>query len=88
VESRRRIGVRDGLIAVIGGPQIFAMFFDRFETFWLSQAPRVHLPDGQPCFPGVPAQTPQQVLGDHGLRAAEVVVLDAEHDVTVTAWRR
>jgi hypothetical protein len=83
-----RAGVADGLVAVIGGPVVFGMFMDRYETFWLSQAPHVHLPHGDGCFPGVPAQTPQQVLSDHGLRAAEEIVLDAGHGVTVTAWRR
>jgi hypothetical protein len=81
-------GIHAGTIAVIGGPVVFEMFFDRFDVFWLSQAPRVHLPDGVACFPGVPAQSPQAILAAHGLRADEVEVLDAEHDVTVTAWRR
>ena len=81
-------GIHAGTVAVIGGPVVFEMFFDRFDVFWLSQAPHVHLPDGEPCFPGVPAQSPQQVLAGHGLEASEVEVLDAEHDVIVTAWRR
>ncbi|MET0220511.1 MAG: dihydrofolate reductase [Tardiphaga sp.] len=81
-------GVRDGLVAVIGGPVVFGMFMDRFDTFWLSQAPNVHVPDGEGCFPGVPAQTPQQILESHGLVADGVDLLDAEHNVTVTAWRR
>jgi hypothetical protein len=83
-----RAGVYSGTVAVIGGPGVFEMFFDRLETFWLSQAPHVHLPDGEPVFPGVPARTPQQILASHGLVAREVRVLDAAHDVTVTAWRR
>jgi hypothetical protein len=81
-------GVTSGNLAIIGGPGVFAMFFDRYETFWLSQARGVHMPDGEPVFPGVPAQTPQQVLASHGLFARETRVLDAEHDVVVTAWRR
>jgi dihydrofolate reductase len=80
--------IHAGTIAIIGGPDIFAMFFDRFDVFWLSQAPHVHLPDGKPCFPGVPGRTPQAILASHGLVASEVQMLDAEHDVTVTAWRR
>ncbi len=47
-------GVRSGTIAIIGGPDVFGMFMDRYDTFWLSQAPRVRLPGGEPCFPGVP----------------------------------
>ena len=81
-------GISGGTVAVIGGPVVFEMFFDRFDVFWLSQAPHVHLPDGGPCFPGVPAETPEQILFRHGMRASEVEILDAAHDVRVTAWRR
>ena len=81
-------GVRAGKVAVIGGPAVFGMFMDRYDAFWLSVAPRVRLPGGEPCFPGVPARTPQQILAAHGLRAGDVQTLDAVHDVTVTPWRR
>jgi hypothetical protein len=81
-------GVASGAVAIIGGPEVFAMFHDRYDTFWLSQAPNVRLPDGEPCFPGVPERTPQQLLAAHGLHAAEVRILDAAHEVSVTAWRR
>src|SRR5271154_3282541 len=37
-------GVRSGTVAIIGGPEIFALFMDRYDTFWLSQAPRVRIP--------------------------------------------
>ncbi|ABE40171.1 conserved hypothetical protein [Rhodopseudomonas palustris BisB5] len=77
-----------GMVAIIGGPDVFAMFFDRYDTFWLSEALNVSLPGGQPCFPGVPAQTPQQLLAAHGLTAAERIVFDAGQDVGVTPWRR
>ena len=77
-----------GTVAIIGGPQVFAMFMDRYDTFWLSQAPRVRLPGGQPCFPGVPAQSPQDILAAHGLRAGKPQILDAAAAVSVTPWRR
>ena len=81
-------GVRSGTVAIIGGPEVFAMFLDRYDTFWLSQAPLVRLPDGEPCFPGVPARSPEQILAAHGLRAGEAQVLDSANDVRVTPWRR
>jgi dihydrofolate reductase len=81
-------GVHSGTVAIIGGPQVFGMFMDRYDTFWLSQAPRVRLPGGEPCFPGVPARTPQQVLAAHGLTAGEPRLLDPAHEVSVTPWRR
>jgi hypothetical protein len=81
-------GVDAGLVAIIGGPDVFDMFMDRYDTFWLSQAPKVHLGGGEPCFGGVPARSPEQVLAAHGLKAAETLVLDQAFGVTVTAWRR
>lgn len=81
-------GVDAGTVAIIGGPGVFDMFMDRYDVFWLSVAPRVRLPGGEPCFPGVPARAPQQILAAHGLHAGDAQVLDAAHDVTVTPWRR
>jgi dihydrofolate reductase len=81
-------GVRAGTVAIIGGPDVFGMFMDRYDTFWLSQAPHVRLPDGEPCFPGVPARSPQQILAAHGLKAGTPKILDSRFDVSVTPWRR
>ena len=81
-------GVGSGTIAIIGGPDVFEMFMDLYDTFWLSQAPRVRLPDGEPCFPGVPAHSPEQVLAARGLKAGEARILDRADDVRVTPWRR
>jgi dihydrofolate reductase len=81
-------GVASGAVAIIGGPDVFGMFMDRYDTFWLSQAPRVRLPGGEPCFPGVPRHSPQQVLAAHGLKAGDGQILDADEGVSVTPWRR
>jgi len=86
--ARDQAGVHSGTIAIIGGPDVFGMFMDRYDTFYLSQAPRVRLPGGEPCFPGVPERSPQEILAAHGLKAGEAEILDAAHDVTVTPWRR
>jgi hypothetical protein len=83
-----RAGVDHGSIAIIGGPNVFGMFMDRYDTFWLSQASRVRIPDGTGCFPGVPAQSPQQILAAHGMKAGNAQILDAANDVSVTPWRR
>jgi dihydrofolate reductase len=80
--------VRSGTIAIIGGPDVFAMFLDRYDVFWLSQAPRVRLPGGEPCFPGVPQHSPQEILAAHGLKAGESQILDVADGVSVTPWRR
>jgi hypothetical protein len=81
-------GVHSGTAAVIGGPDVFGMFMDRYDTFWLSQAPRVRLPGGEPCFPGVPERSPQAVLASHGLKAGEAQILDPAGGVSVMPWRR
>src|SRR5712692_5798786 len=78
-------GVRSGTVAIIGGPDVFGMFMDRYDTFWLSQAPRVRLPSGEPCFPGVPAHSPQEILAAHGLKAGDAQSLTPP---TVSASRR
>ena len=84
----KHAGVDAGTVAVIGGPGVFDMFMDRYDVFWLSVAPHVRLPGGEPCFPGVPARSPQQILAAHGLRARDPELLDAADEVTVTPWRR
>jgi dihydrofolate reductase len=81
-------GVRSGTVAIIGGPDVFEMFMDLYDTFWLSQAPQVRLPGGEPCFPGVPARSPEQVLTAWGLKAGEARILDRADDVRVTPWQR
>ena len=81
-------GVRSGTVAIINGPDVFGMFMDRYDTFWLSQAPHVQLPGGEPCFPGVPERSPQQILAAHGLKAGDAQILDAADHVSVTPWRR
>src|SRR5438876_2963660 len=47
-------GVTSGTVAIIGGPSVFDMFMDRYDTFWLSLAPQIGLAVGEPWFPGVP----------------------------------
>jgi hypothetical protein len=83
-----RAGVVSGTVAIIGGPDVFAMFMDRYDTFWLSVAPNVRLPGGEPCFPGVPARTPQKILAAHGLKPGKAEMLDPVDGVNVTPWRR
>jgi dihydrofolate reductase len=83
-----RAGIGAGTVAIIGGPQVFGMFMDRYDSFWLSQAPKVRLPGGEACFPGVPAHSPQHILASHGLKAGETRLLDPASAVSVTPWRR
>jgi hypothetical protein len=83
-----RAGVTSGTVAIIGGPGVFDMFMDRYDTFWLSLAPKVRLPSGEPCFPGVGPRSPQQILASHGLKPGDAQMLDPADEVSVTPWRR
>ena len=80
--------VTSGMVAIIGGPVVFDLFMDRYDTFWLSEASQVRLPGGEGCFIGVPARTPHEVLAAHGLKPGAPYLLDAAHGVTVTPWNR
>ncbi len=81
-------GVSRGTVAAIGGTTVFDMFLDRYDTFYLSQAPHVQLPGGVPVFSGIPQRSPEDILAAHGLKPAARRALDAEHDATVTDWKR
>lgn len=87
-EACAMAGVTSGTVAVIGGPDVFAIFARRYDVFWLSQAHRAQMPGGEGVFPGVPEQTPQAILSSWGLSADTPRVLDETNDVTVTPWRR
>ena len=82
------LGAPDGSVGVIGGTQVFGIFLDRYDVFYLSRAPGVRLPGGRPVFPGVPAQTPEEVLASHGLDRGQRQILDPEKNLAVVSWHR
>jgi dihydrofolate reductase len=82
------LGMPGGNIGVIGGTEVFGLFLDRYDIFYLSRAPGVRLPGGRPVFPEVPARTPEEVFEGHGLKRGQRQVLDADKGVTVVSWRR
>jgi len=77
-----------GKIAVIGGTQVFGMFLDRYDSFFLSRAPGVRLPGGRAVFPDVPAKTPEEVLKGRGLKQGPRKMLDQKAGVSVVEWVR
>jgi len=78
----------DGALGVVGGTVVFGLFLPLYDAFHLTRAPGLKLPGGRPVFPGVPAQSPEQVMTKAGLREGKTRVLDARHNLTVTEWRR
>jgi hypothetical protein len=75
-------------VGIVGGPDVFGLFLDRYDSFHLSRAPGVLLPGGRPVFPDVPTRTPEQVLADHGLAPGPRQVLDPAKGLTLVTWQR
>jgi dihydrofolate reductase len=81
------LGRNGGLLAVIGGTEIFGLFLDiGYDAFHLTRADHVRLPGGRPVFPQVPAVTPEAVLQSRGYRAGPLQLLDKEKDVRLVTW--
>ena len=87
-DAAARLGVRYGLVAVIGGTEIFDLFLDRYDVFWLTVAPRVRFGGGVPVFSGVLEAGADDVLRQHGLQPTETRMLDAAQDIVLTKWMR
>ncbi|HYS48642.1 MAG TPA: dihydrofolate reductase [Xanthobacteraceae bacterium] len=88
-EACRAAGVTTGVVAIIGGTDVFGLFLDiGYDAFNLSRANKVRLAGGRPVFPQVPARTPEEVLAEHGLEGGPVQVLDAQADATLVTWTR
>ncbi len=86
-EALAVMGLPGAKLAVIGGPEVFALFLGRYDVFHLSRAPDVRLPGGRPVFPEVPVQTPEDILAAHGLVPDPPVALDAEQGLMLVSWR-
>ena len=87
-EAVAALGLTDAAMAVIGGTAVFGLFLERYDAFFLTRGPAIRLPGGRPVFPGVPAQTPEEVLAAHGMECGERQVLDAGANLVVAHWRR
>jgi dihydrofolate reductase len=83
------LGLSGGLLAVIGGTDVFGHFLDTgYDAFHLSLAARARLPGGRPVFPGIPPQTPQQLLSERGLKPEPAQALDPAAGLSLVTWRR
>jgi dihydrofolate reductase len=87
-EALAALGTPVASVGIIGGTDVFGMFLDRYDFFYLSRVPAVRLPGGRPVFPEVPVRTPEDVLAGHGLAFGERQVLDAASGVTMATWQR
>jgi dihydrofolate reductase len=88
-EAVEKLGGGDGVIAIIGGTEVFSMFLPLYDSFHLSRAADAKIPGGRPVFNEVgPNATPEDVLMRHGLKAGPRRDLDAAAGVSVATWER
>jgi hypothetical protein len=88
-EALNQSGATDGIVAIIGGPEIFSQFLPLYDAFHLSCAANATIPGGLPVFTEVgPRVTPDDVLTRHGLRPGARRDLDAAAAVSVVTWER
>jgi dihydrofolate reductase len=84
-----RLGVDEGIIAIIGGTEVFSLFLPQYEAFHLSRAANARIPGGLPVFSEVgPNATPEDVLARHGLKPGPRRELDRSAGVSVVTWQR
>lgn len=86
-EAWQRLGVKDGMLAVVGGTDVFGLFLNiGYDAFFLTRA-QASVPRGRPVFPGVGnGTTPEEVLTKHGLVLRQSRVLDPATNTVVEEW--
>jgi dihydrofolate reductase len=83
------VDVGDGIVAVIGGTEVFGWFLPLYDAFHLTRAANARMPGGRPLFPRVgPDATPWDVLARCGLRAGPPRDIDAAAGITLTTFER
>jgi dihydrofolate reductase len=88
-QALAQIGVTDGIVAIIGGTEVFSMFLPRYDSFHLSHAAHAKIPGGRPVFAAVgPHATPEDVLMQHGLKPGPRRELDPAAGVSEVTWTR
>jgi hypothetical protein len=82
------LGVDGGLAAILGGPQVYALFLTRgYAAFHLSRIASVTVPGGLPVF-GRDGRPVEEALAAAGLKAEPPRWLDQGAAVSVTTWRK
>jgi hypothetical protein len=86
-EACAQVGVRGGLVHVIGGTFGYDYFLGRYSEFHLSRAGQIVIPNGTPVLSGVgEGRSPEDVLSASGLTLKSNKVLDPAHDLTYAIW--
>jgi dihydrofolate reductase len=88
-EAWAALGAPDGMLAVIGGPDVNQLFLGRFDAFHMSRVAGLSLPGGVRVCRGLgAARTPETLLAERGLEPGPRRVLDATAHATLVTWRR
>jgi dihydrofolate reductase len=86
-EAWQRLNIEDGVLAVVGGTDVFALFLTiGYDAFFLTRA-LVSVPRGRPVFPGVGKDVPaEEPLKKHGLVLKNTRMLDPVSETVVQEW--
>ncbi len=86
-EAWQRLGVDGGILAVVGGTDVFGLFLGvGYDAFFLSRTD-ASVPRGRPVFPGVgKGVTPEEVMGKYALVLRDTRMLDAATNTRVEEW--
>ena len=88
-EALGRLGPPNGMIAIIGGTDVFGLFLPLYDAFHLTRAAYATIRDGRPVFPQVGRdKTPEDVLAGLGLNSGPRRDLDAAAGISLTTWNR
>lgn len=86
-DALERLGIDDGIVAVIGGTDVFELFLALgYDAFFLSRSERGDLPGGRPVFRDVPARSPEELLLAAGMQCGREERLAT--DLTLSRWER
>ncbi len=85
-EALATFGANTKSVGILGGTDVFTLFLDRFDVFYLTRITGVRLPGGRPVFRGVPQRTPEEILSAHGLVRGEDVL--RAQGLTIATWAR
>jgi hypothetical protein len=83
------LGVKEGVVAILGGTAAYDMFLKAYSAFHLCRAGKVEIPDGTPVLSDVArGRSPADVLREAGLWLEDRRTLDSEQELTHECWRR
>ncbi len=87
-EAWERLRIDDGVLAVVGGTDVFGLFLSiGYQAFYLTRT-EVRIPRGRAVFPGVGTRgvTPDDIMKKNGLVLRSTRMLDEAVNCRVEEW--